>query len=52
MTESEKYLIDNKINYFKSDNGVIIVNINEITKEKFKKYHQFIYILNKKPCLY
>ena len=48
MSESEKYLITNNINYFKGENGVIIVNINEIDEETLRNYHQFIYLINKK----
>ena len=43
----EKYLIANKIGYFKNFDGVISVNINDIPTDVLKKYNQFNYQLQK-----
>ena len=47
ISKIESYLIRNEIDYFKGETGVISIDINNISKDKFKDYHNFIYTLEK-----
>lgn len=54
MTKGEKieqYLIDNKIEYFKNDEGVISIDVNKIPKEKFKAYNNKLIELQREISL-
>lgn len=45
--EIESYLIKNNIRYIKGS-GCLCVNINAIPNDVFKKYHKFMYNIEKK----
>ncbi len=46
--EIENYLIDNDIEYFKNDEGVMSIDINNIPKNKFKTYHDAMVLIERR----